>query len=426
MAPKQPTLTAKALQALLMRIGSASSGTKNLLFGRFKQDMARPSPLHRLTQPNEKSKETPDQQYLRVMSIDMGIKNLAYCVSNLRCSSGSNVSNQSSAAVNISAWKKIDLIERTREYRAHSSSFGVAEEETNTDEELDPYSLAVLSHTAYRLVTQEVLSHKPDIILIEKQRWRSGGGSAIQQWTIRVNTLEAMLWAILETLKHSAHTFDAHGKSADTVDAHGKVANTNPGYEVFAVDPKRVGHYWLAQHARVAAEKTGSETADMPLVSGDSTGEEEPPAQGKKLNRSKAEKKAKIGLLRSWLTLNPASSAPSTPSCYPAITFTFDTDTESARQAICTPSTQAGRKKSSKRAILKETQKKQDMVTELEVDAIGDTELKKLDDVTDCFLQAAAWMSWELNRLQLLNEHSKGGKEPLDEVAVLKMLDGSR
>jgi cruciform cutting endonuclease 1 len=401
MAPKPPTLTAKALQALLVRIGSASSGNKSSLFDRFKQDLARPSSVLCQTQAKGKSNAAQNQCNLRVMSIDMGIKNLAYCVANLSCSPfASNTANHPNAAVDISAWKKIDLIEKER---AGSDNTGTVEE-TGTDEDRDPFSLAVLSRTTHRLVTQEILSYEPDIILIEKQRWRSGGGSAILQWTVRVNTLEAMLWATLEAQKGSAH-----------IDAYGKITNTRRDYEVFAIDPKRVGYYWLEQHARAVAERTEGEGNTLAFQ----PSEEE--SRGKKTSRSKAEKKAKISLLRSWLAISPASSAPSTPLSSPEITFTFDPATEPIRQAIHAPLKKPRQKKPTKKAAANESQ---GTPAELAIDTIPDAELNKLDDVTDCFLQAAAWVAWELNRLQLLNARDSGAEENalLDEAAVLEMV----
>lgn len=63
--------------------------------------------------------------------------------------------------------------------------------------------------------------------------------------------------------------------------------------------------------------------------------------------------------------------------------------------------------------------------------------VKKLDDVTDCFLQGAAWVAWELNRVQLLrgcgmdgegNGEGKGGDGlvEVDEGLVLRMVEGVR
>jgi cruciform cutting endonuclease 1 len=382
MAPKPPTLTAKALQALLVRIGSASSGNKGSLFDRFKQDLARPSSVLCQTQAKGKSNAAQNQCNLRVMSIDMGIKNLAYCVANLSCSpSASNTANHPNAVVDISAWKKIDLIEKEL---AGLNNTGTVEE-TDADEDRDPFSLAVLSRTTHRLVTQEILSYEPDVILIEKQRWRSGGGSAILQWTVRVNTLEAMLWATLEARKGSAH-----------IDAHGNITNTRRDYEVFAIDPKRVGYYWLEQHARAVAERTEGE--GNTLTSQPS--EEE--SRGKKISRSK-------------------SSAPSTPLSSPEIKFTFDPATEPIRQAIHAPLKKPRQKKSTKKAAASESQ---GIPAELTIDMIPDAELNKLDDVTDCFLQAAAWVAWEMNKLQLLIARDSGAEESasLDEAAVLEMI----
>ena len=52
--------------------------------------------------------------------------------------------------------------------------------------------------------------------------------------------------------------------------------------------------------------------------------------------------------------------------------------------------------------------------------------MKKIDDVTDCFLQAAAWVAWEGNRVEILESEwdvqmscLKGGEEgSVSEVEV--------
>ena len=57
-------------------------------------------------------------------------------------------------------------------------------------------------------------------------------------------------------------------------------------------------------------------------------------------------------------------------------------------------------------------------------DDIPVAEIKKLDDVTDCFLQAAAWIAWEANRLQLLAVCGDGAAErrlPVGEEGIRRM-----
>ncbi|KAI4231579.1 MAG: hypothetical protein LQ352_008395, partial [Teloschistes flavicans] len=54
-------------------------------------------------------------------------------------------------------------------------------------------------------------------------RYRSMGGSAVQEWTLRVNMFEAMLYATLATLKHQGVWSG----------------------EVVPINPNKVGKYWL-------------------------------------------------------------------------------------------------------------------------------------------------------------------------------------
>ncbi|KAJ8120129.1 hypothetical protein ONZ43_g3085 [Nemania bipapillata] len=66
----------------------------------------------------------------------------------------------------------------------------------------DIFAPAALAKATNAFLRDTVLRLEPlpTHILIERQRWRSGGSSAIQEWTVRVNTLEAMLHASLRTL----------------------------------------------------------------------------------------------------------------------------------------------------------------------------------------------------------------------------------
>ncbi|KAF1928638.1 ribonuclease H-like protein [Didymella exigua CBS 183.55] len=401
MAPKKATLTSKALQALLTRIGSASSGTKSALLRRFQRDLPRvygfcPQSAEIAPQLESRSRK------VRVISIDMGIKNLAFCDAEIAYPSPVPKSKQSlDATMQVMRWKKLDLVEVTsRDSRQDPEA---------AEEDISQFSPSVLSKTAYKLITEEVLNVNPDVILIEKQRWRSGGGSAVQQWTVRVNTLEAMLWAVLETVKRTQQF-----RSGSTE------ALATKTFEVRAVDPKRVGQYWLGRHTQALSEREQgadhalAERAEAPDAVDDATD-----TSAKKPSRSKAEKSAKIAVLRSWLAQDAMSTAPSTPTRTPHITFRIDAGAEATRQALLRIAKAPRRKKALKAA--KSRGEDGGVVEEGPA-----AEMKKLDDVADCFLQAAAWVAWESNRMQLLaavDGDTTVSSAAVDEAAIAKMIE---
>lgn len=368
MAPKKPALTAKALQALLSRIGSATSGTKSALLERFQRN------LPRVYSPARPAENAPRK--IRVVSIDMGIKNLAFCDAEVQLPrQGSGARDACAATMHVLRWKKLDLAAPANTTEDEDTDAGAG-----TEEDDGPFSPARLSKTAYALITEHVLSAAPDVVLIEKQRWRSGGGSAVQQWTLRVNTLEAMLWAVLETLKRNRS-----GAAAG-------------GVAVRAVDPKRVGAYWLGLHARAAAA-AGAGAAD----GADAVGAAE---SSKTLSRSRADKSAKIAVLRGWLADGIMSSLPSTPARTPHMTFTVAASADATRQSVL------------RRGPAPRTKKARALEAGGELSAV---EMKKLDDVADCFLQAAAWVAWEANRGQLLAVCGSGAGV-VDEARIMAMV----
>jgi cruciform cutting endonuclease 1 len=400
MAPR--TVTAKALQALLTRIGSASSGTKEVLQARFKRDVAE---QHLFGQRTGKGQRKSHPEKLRIISIDMGIKNLAFCDVEVDYVQG----NSLKPTLDIIRWDKLNLVDATHDSLQHQpetpDTQNVKEGTKHAQEELDPYSLSVLSRTAYTFLRKSILEVSPDIILIERQRWRSASSAAIQQWTVRVNTLEAMLWAILSALKLE--------QSAAAREAKGAMANRQ--YKVYGVDPKRVGQFWLGQSARALAEKQDEAIASEGI---DLLGGTVDQTTKKKEPRSKAEKKAKIAIIRSWFANEPASTAPSTPASAPIISFTVGPRATSTLKALSLPAPKTPRKKKAKAGD-------EDVVHQLPV--VEETDIKKLDDITDSCLQVAAWVAWESNRRQLYDiwarKRGRNGKMPeLDDEVLREMI----
>jgi cruciform cutting endonuclease 1 len=315
----------------------------------------------------------------RILSIDMGIKNMAFCVADISSREMKLFSNKASsipkAEMQIAAWRRFDVAEKVGKWSASPAiaegGSSLAEATIDEEEGEGPYTPSALSKTAYNLLKHVLLPYKPDIILIERQRWRSTGSPSIQQWTVRVNTLEGMLWAILTALREERD-----------IPARG---NAN-AYDIYAVDPKRVGTFWIRQNSAHAAspgkkrdlfdgraQDLGPEDEIVDVLGNEKTLE-------KKLSRNKAEKKAKIQLLRFWLAKpRPSANADADPTST-EIEFTFTPEAEDVRAALCvTGGTGRGRAKKI-------------------------TDLNKMDDVTDCFLQAAAWVAWEGNRVKIANE----------------------
>lgn len=421
MTLRKSALTSKALQALLTRIGSASSGTKSTLLQRFKRDVTRECGNHPQC-ANSASQSDIRSRTTRVVSIDMGIKNLAFCDAEISYPASTAKSEPNlNAMMKVLRWKKLDLVQDSGTRSGHAAPQDSKGEAKAAEEDVDHFSPSVLSKTAYKLIIEEILSVNPDVILIEKQRWRSGGGSAVQQWTLRVNTLEAMLWAVLETVRRSPQS-----GSMDR-----RVAPATKDFQVCAVDPKRVGQYWLGQDARALeerAEKAMDERDEKALAldvvalsnaeKSDETEQHGGTRATKKPSRSKAEKSAKIAILRSWLASDAMSTLPSTPSRTPHITFNADSDADSTRQALLLRTKAPRKKKTSTRS----------KTSSVDGEPSGEllaAEMTKLDDVTDCFLQAAAWVAWESNRLQLLaivGRDKTDSSAPIDETEILKMM----
>lgn len=359
MAPLNiPTPTVKTLQALLGRIGSATSGSKDVLVRRLQHELkSRPGPF-----ANRLEKST------KILSIDMGIKNLALCVAEVKLNHKPHKPDaKAKIEMNVSAWRRLDVAKELSKYELPSNTMGSDGGEDITEDAYCPSNLARMAHT---LVTQTLLPYQPDVILIERQRWRSGGGAAIQQWTVRVNTLEGMLWALFTA-------FGGRSREKNSI-SHLK----DHKFDMFEIDPKRVGHFWIGDDAQATISKIQTTLAD-----GDDTASNDAGTRkGSKVPRSKIEKKAKIDLVRSWLTSGRLDCAAISSSRTvdgepvartPNLEFSFSKEAEATKQMLCAVKPSKARKNKP---------------------ADGEQESTKVDDVADCFLQATAFIAWEHNR----------------------------
>ena len=109
---------------------------------------------------------------------------------------------QSALKLKVLEWKKLDVLASM----AFTPSTIQPQSGGPERKVVDPTAFApsTLSKTALTLTEDILQAYKPDHILVERQRFRSGGAAAVQEWTLRVNMLESMIWACLTTLRASS------------------------------------------------------------------------------------------------------------------------------------------------------------------------------------------------------------------------------
>jgi cruciform cutting endonuclease 1 len=234
-----PSFKLSQLKKLAFQCGVSTSGTKPVLTNRLINEIV---PII----PNHGSKIlTPS----RILSIDMGIRNLAYCILDIP---SDIFSNNNSLLPTVTAWRRIAV---------SSAPVPSEDEETPLPKAKEAFDPQTLSIAAYALLRHTLLPNNPTHILIERQRFRSMGSPHILEWTIRVNMFESMLYAILQTLKSERIW----------------------GGTVIPIAPGKVGPFWLEAGQDVAI----------------------PSRSHTKLRNTKTakllNKGAKIDLVKSWL-----------------------------------------------------------------------------------------------------------------------------
>lgn len=270
--------------------------------------------------------------------------------------------------------------------------------------EKEPFDPATYSQHAYALIATLLFPETPSHILIERQRFRSMGGSAVQEWTLRVNMFEAMLYAVLATLA-------ARGiwKGA-----------------VHAVLPAKVAALWVGERdeAELGGARKGGRRRNEEIPDPDEQEEIESPKSGKKKpTKSQRTKTRKIKLVHQWLNQTPQiiQLQPNSPAAQTAAAYLNKTQ---GRQGG--PGDDAGGGKSKRK--IKNPIKASSLPTSLPTSTLPTSttastlkssdpptstspsptlppaleKLNKLDDLADCLLQGMAWIQWERNRARIL------------------------
>jgi cruciform cutting endonuclease 1 len=311
-----PTLKGAALKQLAFKCGISTSGVKAAICQRLLDEI----PLSENTMAYTPSRK-PQRSHMRILSIDMGIRNLAYCVLDVPASS---------ALPAIEGWKRI-AVSSAPVLNSECDLKGKAEKES--------FEPLTLSAAAYNLLHKTLLPYKPTHILIERQRFRSMGSPRILEWTVRVNMLESMLYAILRTLQQ-----EGLWKGI-----------------VVPIAPGKVGPFWLEEEGKPLVEEIGKA--------------ENKPETKKKVRNAKLAKAlnkgAKIDLVRNWLASSDKFELASEDVVALAEAYLEKWDRK--------PGGPKGKRASKDAAVI--------------VEKMG-----KLDDLADCLLQGMAFIQWEENK----------------------------
>lgn len=370
------SLKSTQLQQIARATGLQSSGRKSILSARIERALCPFLPQYENANPRldvQDGGRARRERSLRVLSIDMGIRNMAFAVLRIAGTGGprSGTAGGVCASPELLAWRRLAVSEvggldlGESSYLAgsgltesESSVTSTIEEEcaarpslpdtTTTTNVPDPtpkeskesFSPPLYAKTAYTLITTLLRRYNPTHILIERQRFRSGGASAVQEWTLRVGVLEGMLYAVLETLRREGRL-------------------SGEGVEVWGVEPKRVVGFW-------------GEGADG---SGDCGG-------GRKRVSAREVKKGKIDRVGRWLDGSSVSGSGDGLGGRIVIP-----DENTVVRELANAYLRRWRGENGKRR---------------NEDSTG--QIGKLDDLADCLLQGITWLEWQVMRERLARE----------------------
>jgi cruciform cutting endonuclease 1 len=351
------TLKLAHLRILAIKCGVSLSGPKPILAARINSAV---------TSASNESATKIGGAPLRILSIDMGIRNLAYCVLDALPDTGGGV-----VKPQIKAWHRLSVSSTPKPL----VRYDVPIENTGSNlkhppiekKPIEPFDPAALSLSAYTLLTRTLLPLQPTHILIERQRFRSSSGPHVLEWTLRVNMFESIIYAILTTLKEE-------GVWSGTVQP---------------ITPGKIGPFWLGEdkkpdeQIRPGDYKRVSKAKNVKLIN-----------KGKKMD-----------LVRSWLEHGHMVTLGNEKVEKMAEMYKEKWDRK--------PGGQVGPRKTKK--IEKEEEE------ELEKKGIP-----KLDDLADCLLQGMAWLEWENNKRILMKEGGINALlEEYDNERFKKLIDGN-
>ena len=215
------------------------------------------------------------------------------------------------------------------------------------------------------------------------------GGSAVQEWTLRVNMFEAMLYAVMTTLT-----------------ARGIWKG-----KVHAVLPSKVAGFWIDEKDEDGPGKTlrGGNRRKTNVSALEEHDQSETPKKRAKIpTKSQKTKSQKIALVSDWLAQTPQIIQLQPKSLASRTAHAYLSKTQSGRNG--------GEKK--KRISKSASTFPSSMTLESSAETEIAPPLGKLDDLADCLLQAMAWVEWERNRVRILERGLRGLEEIGEKTKV--------
>lgn len=310
---------------------------------------------------------------MSILSIDMGIQNLAYAHLLVPRDSNSTATAAAPGVVKLNAWRRLAVSDALLDPDSRSSPGSTSKQQKKEKHTFSPSEYA---RTAYALVTGLLHAYRPSHVLIERQRFRSGGGSAVQEWTLRVGVFEGMLYAVLHAL----------GQAGEG----GAEAGLRPA--VLGVEPRRVGAYW--------EDRLGVDV-DAP--------------KKKKKASAREGKKVKINLAGEWLRagMGGVEVGSGLGSGSP---FRLSVADDAELRALVDAYLRRWAGKSNPARSVSRAKAEGQAAAEDDGAVIEPPNVRKMDDLADCLVQGVTWLEWQAMKQRISAEgldavlHLESGK----------------
>ncbi|KAK9454651.1 mitochondrial resolvase Ydc2 [Dipodascopsis uninucleata] len=321
-----------------------------------------------------------------VLSVDMGIRNLAYAVVDTGAADHvSDFESKRGECLKVLAWDVVNLhpeADPDLDLELDSQVENLAGNFISSNEMFGPVAAASLAYRTFIGSPEQkrsdgiVTMYKPDLIAIERQRHRTVGAKSVFEWTIRVNTFESAIHGLL----------------------HGLIRTGIIGSAICAIPPVRVRNYWF--RSSNVRDKSSSIASSSTIL-----------------------KRAKVDLVRSWI----AASGLTKETAYEDTNITRLCPTIEFGSSL-NPIVEVFNGKVSARR-----RQKSNIGEDVSIAKVGGRN-GKLDDLADSLVQAVSIAEWQRNRVivkdiiegdanRKLHGFGREARDHADEDRITRMLN---